>query len=92
MRQRITTISNGSRRTTPWFQRLAPHHALAVAADGKVNPWAGTGGADPGRAVESMAKLREGRNNRPASCGDRLVCWQLLAVSLGISPRGYDLT
>jgi pimeloyl-ACP methyl ester carboxylesterase len=51
-----------AQRTYDDFQRLAPHRALAVAADGKAYSWAGASGADPGRAVESVLKNCEERS------------------------------
>ena len=44
------------------FQRLAPHRAFAIAADGKGYPWAGASGADPGSAAASVLKSCEERS------------------------------
>jgi pimeloyl-ACP methyl ester carboxylesterase len=51
-----------AQKTYDDFQRLAPHRALAIAADGKASSWAGASGADPGRAVESVLKACEERS------------------------------
>ena len=55
-------LSADAQKTYDDFQRLAPHRALAVAADGKANLWAGAPGADPVRAVENALKNCEERS------------------------------
>ena len=44
------------------FERLAPHRAFALAADGKGYLWTGANGADPGAAVTSVLKTCEERS------------------------------
>ncbi len=51
-----------AQKTYDDFQRLGPHRALAVAADGKAYLWAGSSGADPQRAVDSVSKACEERS------------------------------
>lgn len=51
-----------AQKTYDDYQRLGPHRAFALAADGKGYLWAGSSGADPGRAVENVLKLCEERS------------------------------
>jgi pimeloyl-ACP methyl ester carboxylesterase len=51
-----------AQKTYDDFQRLPPQRALAIAADGKANLWAGAAGADPAAAVERALKNCEERS------------------------------
>jgi hypothetical protein len=56
-----------AQKTYDDFQRLGPHRAYALAADGKGYLWAGASGADPGRAVEGVLKACEERSKSRCS-------------------------
>jgi pimeloyl-ACP methyl ester carboxylesterase len=45
-----------AQKTFEEFQRLGPHRAFALAADGKGYLWAGSPGADPSTAVDRVMK------------------------------------
>lgn len=49
-------LGGESARSYADFQLFGPQRAFAIAADGKAYWWAGTSGADPGRASESALK------------------------------------
>ena len=56
-----------AQKTYDDYQRLGPHRAFATAANGKGYLWAGSSGADPGRAVESVMKACEERAKSPCT-------------------------
>jgi pimeloyl-ACP methyl ester carboxylesterase len=56
-----------AQRSYEVFQRLGPHRAFTVAADGKGYWWAGSSGGDPGRAVAAATKLCEQRSKDKCS-------------------------
>ena len=51
-----------AQKTYDDYQRLGPHRAFALAADGKGYSWAGSSGADPARAVDGALKACEERS------------------------------
>jgi pimeloyl-ACP methyl ester carboxylesterase len=55
-------LGTDAQKTYDDFQRLAPHRAFALAADGKGFLWAGANGADPGAAVTGVLKACEERS------------------------------
>ncbi|MFI4999157.1 MAG: hypothetical protein ACHQK9_04695 [Reyranellales bacterium] len=55
-------LSAEAQRIYADFQRLAPHRAMALAADGKAYSWAGSSGTDPAHAIESVLKSCEDRS------------------------------
>jgi pimeloyl-ACP methyl ester carboxylesterase len=56
-----------AQKTYDDYQRLGPHRALALGADGKAYIRAGSSGADPGRAVEAALKSCEERSKSKCS-------------------------
>ncbi|MBS0519554.1 MAG: hypothetical protein JSR90_12750 [Proteobacteria bacterium] len=60
-------LSASTQRGYEAFERLGPHRAFAVAADGKGYWWTGSSGTDPGRAVASATKLCEERSKTKCS-------------------------
>jgi pimeloyl-ACP methyl ester carboxylesterase len=58
----LAQLSANAQRSYEAYQLLAPHRAFAVAADGSPFDWAGSSGADPGKAVDGVLKLCEERS------------------------------
>lgn len=60
-------LSPEAQRTYNDFERLGPHRAFSIAADGRGYLWVGAAGADPSRAVEGNLKNCEERSKSKCS-------------------------